>query len=126
MLAVEPGSRSAKMKVELDIFSGRPNPAWVLSDADARAFLNKVEGLPRAAVRELSNPLGYRGFIVHVENGADNYRVQVQDGKVQLLRGRTTTYYSDPGRKLERWLLESGKPFLPNELFVLVEGELAR
>src|ERR1700682_4013063 len=33
---------SVKVEVELDIFSGNPNPAWILSDVDGRTFLERV------------------------------------------------------------------------------------
>jgi hypothetical protein len=52
----------------LDIFSGRPNPEIVLSDADARALLKKLSFGSLRKATEKTNPfpsvLGYRGLII--------------------------------------------------------------
>jgi hypothetical protein len=114
------------MEVELDIFSGNPNPTWVLPSKDAGIFLQKISALPRASAKKLSNNLGYRGFVVHVTQGKKEFLVRVQTQTVQVVKNHTTVYYNDPDRNLERWLLETGKPFLKHDLFVLVQGELTR
>lgn len=55
--------------VELDIFSGNPNPRWALSDAEASDLLDRV-----MADRSLAAPpkqvgsLGYRGFIINADD----------------------------------------------------------
>jgi hypothetical protein len=55
--------------VELDIFSGNPNPRWALSDREANDLLDRV-----MADRSLASPpqkvgsLGYRGFVIHVDD----------------------------------------------------------
>jgi len=55
--------------VELDIFSGNPNPRWTLSDKEANDLLDRV-----MADRSLASPpkhvggLGYRGFIVRADD----------------------------------------------------------
>jgi hypothetical protein len=97
-----------------------------LSSEDAGIFLQKIAALPRVSARELSNNLGYRGFVVHVTQGKEECLVRAQAQMVQLVKNHTTVYYSDPDRNLERWLLETGKPFLKHGLFVLVQGELTR
>lgn len=59
--------------VELDIFSGNPNPKWALSNKEANELLDRV-----MADRSLASPpqtvggLGYRGFIVTAEDGRWN------------------------------------------------------
>jgi hypothetical protein len=81
--------REDRMTVELDVFSGRPNPRWTLTDAEAAQIEERLRNLP-SAVELVDEPLGYRGFIlidgqrrivvgsdvVHVEQGeqAQNYR----------------------------------------------------
>ena len=36
----------ARVEVELDIFSGMPNPTWVLTDAEADSFLKQLAAAP--------------------------------------------------------------------------------
>jgi hypothetical protein len=50
--------------VMLDVYSGRPNPTWILDDQQAKELQQKI-GRARAAPRGGSLPLlGYRGFIL--------------------------------------------------------------
>lgn len=58
-----------KLKITLDIFSGRPNPVLVVSAAEAKKVLDSIS--PKGRARKLSNRslqppgnLGYRGIIV--------------------------------------------------------------
>lgn len=60
------------VRVTLDIFSGRPNPSWVLDEREAREVLRQV-----AATRELATPadqdrgvLGFRGLILESDEGS--------------------------------------------------------
>lgn len=118
------GAVAETVEVELDIFSGMPNPEWRLSDADAALFLRKVDELPEASPAQLANNLGYRGFIVRIQRDPDETRILIQNGTVQSTRADTTTYHNDTDRALERWLLNSGRPFLDSEMFALVDREL--
>ncbi len=117
---------SAKFEVELDIFSGNPNPTWLLSPQEGVLFLKKLATLPQAPPKALSTHLGYRGFIVQVAKGKEQSLVHIQNGIVQILVGDTKVYYSDQNRDLERWLLNSGKLFLNSDLFKIVENEFPK
>jgi hypothetical protein len=112
---------TARVEVELDIFSGMPNPTWVLSDDEAERFLKQLEAAPRTSARELSGNLGYRGFIVQVTQGGSTQLIRVQNGIIHISEGATMAYARDENRDLERWLLEIGKPHLKNELYQIVE-----
>ena len=114
---------SARVEVELDIFSGNPNPVWILSKADGVLFLKKLAMLPQASAKELHDDLGYRGFIVEVTNETEGCLVRVQNGTIQLSQNDTNVYYRDQNRHLERWLLNSGKPTLRSDLFKIVERD---
>jgi hypothetical protein len=125
--ASSPGSTSGggttvaeAVGLELDIFSGRPNPVWQLSAADAALFEQKLAALPVTTPGQLANPLGYRGFIVKLGEST----VTVQNGAVLLDRAGQVAGHKDPGRALERWLLDTGKPFLDEDLFKLVERQI--
>jgi hypothetical protein len=116
-------SMPALVEVELDIFSGMPNPTWVLTNAEADSFMKQLAALSPTSARELSGNLGYRGFIVRVMQGADTQLIRVQFGTVHLSGDTTNVYTYDKDRELERWLLNTGKPHLKDELFHIAERE---
>jgi hypothetical protein len=111
------------VEVELDIFSGMPNPTWALSNSEAESFVKQLAALPRTSATELRGNLGYRGFILHVTKGADTQSIRIQSGAVQISEGGTDVYVHDEDRGLERWLLNTGKPHLKNELLQIVERD---
>lgn len=113
----------ALCEVELDIFSGMPNPTWSLTNAEADSFVRRLSALPRTSARELSGNLGYRGFIVQCTQGADTQSVHIQKGTVRISEGTTNVHALDKDRALERWLLTTGRPHLKNELFQIAERE---
>lgn len=117
-------SMPARVEVELDIFSGMPNPTWVLTDADADSFVKLLAAVPPGPATELSGNLGYRGFIVQVTQGAATHSIHVQAGTVQISKGATKAHAKDVNRELERWLLRTGKPHLKTEIFQVVEREI--
>jgi hypothetical protein len=51
--------------IELDVFSGRPNPHWKPTDEEATALASRLHELPEAADSAEPTRLGYRGFVVH-------------------------------------------------------------
>lgn len=114
---------SARVQVELDIFSGIPNPVWILSGTDGDLFLKKLAMLPQASAKELHDDLGYRGFIVEVTNETEESLVRIQNGTVHISQNDTNVYYRDQNRNLEMWLLNSGKPTLRSDLFKIVERD---
>jgi hypothetical protein len=112
--------------VELDIFSGRPNPTWTLSDTDRAHLLEQLARLPAASAAEFDTNLGYRGFIVRMANAAETSVVRIQRGKVDVSAAGRDLYSSDPKRGMERWLLRTGQPSLDPTVYGVVEGELSR
>lgn len=114
-----------KVAVEVDIFSGRPNPVWTLSDVETAAFIKKLSALPPAPAKMLSNPLGYRGLIVQMTQGSQDYTIQIQNGVVQVMHAGAGSYFEDRDRSLELWLVSTGKPWVSDEVFKLIEAELA-
>ncbi|MFM0016729.1 hypothetical protein PQR46_43360 [Paraburkholderia sediminicola] len=109
--------------VELDIFSGMPNPSWVLTEPELDSFLERLAALPRRAAGELAGNLGYRGFIVQLTQGNEVEVVSVQRGLVQRSRGAVSVYAHDENRELERWLVSTGRPHIENSLFQAVERD---
>src|SRR5947209_9861453 len=54
-------------RVTLNVFSGRPNPTWLLSDDDERALTERLNGLQKPTERRPSGiygGLGYRGVSI--------------------------------------------------------------
>jgi hypothetical protein len=78
-------------QIELDVFSGRPNPTWSLTSAEADALETRLADLPRAAGPVPEGTLGYRGFIVR--DGI--LRIEIGRGLVIVRRGDATEIYQD-------------------------------
>jgi len=52
------------MTVELDVYSGRPNPAWKLTPAESAALAEILKDLPASQTAGAEGGLGYRGFVL--------------------------------------------------------------
>jgi len=115
-------------RVELDAFSGRPNPAWELSAADTATLTGMIGSLQPSPAVDLPTPLGYRGFLVTLgEPGSGSVeRMRAYQGIVEY-RGREARYYVDPEKQVERWLLTTGQTYIDrqlyNSLLVEIEGQ---
>lgn len=109
----------ATAEVELDIFSGRPNPTWSLTDSQTASLLEMVDGLPRTESDAHSGKLGYRGMIVRLR-GARAGEIAVTAGVVAL----DSVRHADSDRHVERWLLETGRSFLDPSIYEIVEAEI--
>ncbi len=77
------------MRVELEIFSGQPNPAWELSTEEDAQLLQMLNVLPKGKGGALRQGLGYRGFTVinpTVRSTAEFNRLTVSNGTVLVRR----------------------------------------
>ncbi len=89
--------------VELDLYSGAPNPRWTLDAATSRALDDAVAQLEAADTGAMRpTQLGYRGLIVRDERAIDE-RLFVGGGHV-FIDGRVRI---DTESRIERWLLAS-------------------
>jgi hypothetical protein len=70
--------------VELDAFSGRPNPTWQMTEAEVRDIETRLRDLPASAQQLPQSTLGYRGF--YIRNG-DGRRVYVTHGLIAFMAG---------------------------------------
>lgn len=118
-------SLTAQVTVELDIFSGMPNPTWDLGSVEAETFAQKLAALPPNEVQELIANLGYRGLIVRYMGGSNAQVVHIQNGIAHIWNGASRGFASDQQRALERWLLTTGRRYLTNEIFEIVDRELS-
>jgi hypothetical protein len=96
-------SRSADWQGEALVFSGRPDPTWVVSGSTADALLRLWAELPSRTGRRPSPPqLGYRGCLLRAPDG----RVwESFGGQVTLSDGLVKDTRDDPGHRFERLLL---------------------
>jgi len=118
-------SAASPARVELDVFSGRPNPAWELSEADTAALLDVIATLPPTSPLDLPTPLGYRGFLVSLTAPESGMEMNIHAFRATVeFRGDGTTYYADPDRQVERWLLATGKPLLDGGLYNSLLAEI--
>jgi hypothetical protein len=125
--APPPAPAGVEMRVEADVFSGQPNPAWILAPDEARAVAGLLGELRPSTVRaETFDGLGYRGMLLtgaasHL-GGCDELRAYRGRVVGECPDGERT--WDDPGRRLERRLLESGRERLPPDLLEYLRGEV--
>ncbi len=84
-------------QVEIDIFSGRPNPSFQLDQAATAELVKLLDNSKRGGAAPRDG-LGFRGFVVRIE-GRPDIRVSgtaVVSGADEL---------TDPTRAVERFLL---------------------
>ncbi|MFM2313882.1 MAG: hypothetical protein RLZZ04_3158 [Cyanobacteriota bacterium] len=116
---------SAPTSVELDVFSGQPNPTWNLSASQCAEIEQHIGELPETAGESLQSPpaLGYRGLIIHYEDqqgvreSIRVYRGIVQSGRLQ---------FRDADRKIEKWLLNTGHSLVDSNIQRYLQTELTR
>ena len=116
------------IEVEVDLYSGRPNPRFALAPATAAELERRLAGLPPpdAGAAGPRDGLGYRGLRV-TGRDASFAEVVVSAGVVEV-RDRAGNVHrrADPGRELERWLAEAGSGRLQQDALDAVRQDLAR
>ena len=89
-------------QIELDAFSGRSNPRWMLTAAELSTLESKLSNLPatpRVTVPE--GRLGYRGFYIHDRA----LRIQVANGLIVVSRAGASEKVFADARGVEDYLL---------------------
>lgn len=117
------------LEVELDAFSGRPNPRWELTPAQATEFLDRIRKLRPIHDHPMQGEgLGYRGFVVRPEGepvgGFD--QLKVYHGTVLMRFGGRAEVFDDSDRGLERWMLDTGRGQVPESVLTYVQSEIER
>ncbi|HEX8319680.1 hypothetical protein [Longimicrobium sp.] len=104
----EPKVGATDAVVELDAFSGIPNPRWVLSEADAVELAEQLRELSPAATTELPlGILGFRGFRIHNPGGDAGIPEHVyisHDGVVMVGREPADAKYFRDDGGAQQWL----------------------
>ncbi len=96
--------RADPMEIELDVFSGRPNPTWTASPDRAALMSRDLSSQADAPAQPEPGHLGYRGFIIR--QGA--LRARVYDGHVFVTRNGTTRSFVD-STGLEAQLIDDAR-----------------
>ena len=116
-------------KVELDIFSGIPNPTWMLTFSEASDLTSRISRLdPTEETGQRPENLGYRGFIVQTiaASSATVQTIRAYHGIIEVVDATKTAYYLDPQRQIELWLLTTAKPPLADDLIAEIVKEIMK
>ncbi|WP_439373130.1 hypothetical protein [Bradyrhizobium sp. DASA03120] len=102
-----------RAQVEIDVFSGRPNPTWELGPADLILLLSLLHELGKVESADgAANGLGFRGFKVsHLTMGTQQ-EIYVKGSSVIVGSQR----FSDNHKKIENFLLAKMPPELHDQL----------
>ena len=114
------------MRVEADLFSGRPNPVWTLDADEADDLADLLRLLAHDGAAPEPPGLGYRGMVVHgVETALPGCTsVRAFRGAASAECGGSPRVYADPDRGLERWLVETARRRLDPDLFAVIQAEV--
>lgn len=91
------------MEIELDIFSGRPNPVWTLPTSAEHQIIERIQDLPPAQAPNVQ-ALGYRGFVVRIPS---DRATPAKDIRVQLGVVTIGSEHFEDKHGLERWLINN-------------------
>ncbi len=119
------------MHVTLDIFSGRPNPRWELSQEQTSQFLKQILKLKNKEnfhADSSKDDLGYRGFIAEEENFEQKIRrFSVYNGIVNVVENNNSSYQlEDKEHSIERWLLQTAPKDLGEQIIEYVKQEIEK
>lgn len=116
-----------KMQIEVDVFSGRPNPHWELTEQESNEFVQRFQSLPPSSGEgTLKEGLGYRGLIVSVPGKEIEgfQEIVISNGLVVARRDNQPQKFVDKNRVLEKWLFQTGKGRLDNQLYRQISGSI--
>jgi hypothetical protein len=102
---MDPTDGQRDIEIQLDIFSGRPNPTWTVAGETADRLWSLLRDLEPAPPQEPPD-LGYRGFLLV----APPQTVRAYNGTLAFLptREERPTYYRDSGG-IEETLLDQAR-----------------
>lgn len=114
------------MIVELDIFSGRPNPKWELTPDQNEELERRVAAAKRSPARACGfDGLGYRGLIVRDLAHPEHF-IKIGFGQIIQAQRTSETLYTDDMRSLEHWLIATGSGKIDDVLLKAAASNEAR
>ena len=120
---------ASEVSVELDVFSGQPNPTWILSEAQSSMLGELLLGLrPAERLTPRFDGLGYRGFIVRLvaPQSRAQSTVYVYGGTIEVVSEAGQGFFGDTHRNVETWLLDTAKPAISEDLYRSLSDEIWR
>lgn len=103
------------IKVELDVFSGRPNPSWTLTPEESQDLLKEIQSLPNTDIKAdlAEEGLGYRGVLLTIQSDSkasesDFTSFRICQGLVNATNNKSNVDFRDVN-ELEKSLLEQAK-----------------
>ena len=120
------------MIIQLDVFSGRPNPVWHLSNKDANQLRERFAGRSLVEAEAVEGVLGFRGLVVSAESDEQlpegmpaSFRVggllpQDYTAPESALRGLS----ADESDDAVKWLLSTGEHAVSENVFASIEDTL--
>lgn len=111
--------------VEVDLYSGRPNPSWPLTPEEVARLVERIDGLAPAADNvEPPGRLGYRGLRVRLQaRGREIASAESFDEHLRFQDSAGPRHLADPGREIERWLLETGQGKIEPQVYETLRNE---
>ena len=107
------------MIVEMDIFSGRPNPIWELSPQQTIELQQRVSALHHEVPpSRVFDGLGYRGLIVRDPRDPGSF-LKVGFSRILHVKEGVESNYEDTGRSLEKWLVGTGQGKIDDSLIAV-------
>ena len=116
-----PTAPARPVTVTLGIYSGRADPAWTLTEAEAASLEAALAVLTAATGTPPVGGLGYHGFTIERADGA----LVAFRGAVASPGDGTRTYLADPARTIERLLAETARAHVAGPELAEVEKALA-
>lgn len=112
-----PDAGPARVVVTLGIYSGRPDPAWTLTRVEASTLSDMFASLANVTDTPPVGGLGYHGFTIALPSGI----VVAYHGAIAAPGAGPRVMKSDPGRSIERFLLETSRSHVTPDEFAIAQ-----
>ena len=110
--------------VEVDLYSGRPNPSWSLTPEEVAHLVKRIDGLAPADEVEPPGRLGFRGLRFRLyAHGREIASGESFDEHLRFQDPAGPRHLADPGREVERWLLETGQGKIEPQVYETLRNE---
>jgi hypothetical protein len=103
-------SRKLMIEVELDIFSGEPNPKWELLEEQIEELEAKLRVFFASTKPQTPPPLGYRGFFItnFDRNPMIPEQIHAYNGVLTIMDKARADCWKDES-KIEEWLISQAR-----------------
>ncbi|ABX04115.1 MAG TPA: hypothetical protein DEF47_00095 [Herpetosiphon sp.] len=108
----------------IQIFSGMPNPSWLLNANAVDAIQQVLQTATPATTRPEPPGLGYSGMYLELMSTGMPLRLTVFGEVIAVEQGASTHYLNDPNHVFERWLLEQARPQLQPAIYAMIKKNL--